>query len=748
MNNSPEPIAFVAPEPDDLAPLFPGYEIEYLIATGGMGAVYRAVQRSLDRTVALKILPMEFSQDAEFCAGFEAEAKAMARLNHPNLIGVHDFGEVNGMLYIVMEFVPGKSIYHSAHDQAIDPGEVIRLVTSICHGLAHAHQHGILHRDIKPSNILLTLQAEPKIGDFGLARTIDRKTEAGETIFGTPGYTAPEVIDDPDKVDHRADLFSIGVLLHELLTGKLPADDPRPASMIAYCDFRFDAIIQRATHPSPAARYSSATEIAGDLRKIAAVPVQRVSATGHAMAPVHAPPSHEMATQKAKKSSIVPMVVSFLTAVLLGSAAFAWFSREERTTPRLGAAPPPVESSPEPPIAEITNGEVSPQPAVAPSRDPPIALAPITPEPLPLKSEPEATPQESAAEAVTRLEYGIFIKKEPEAWVYGKDGGVAGIPENTRVADAFKVLGMPPESEFRIHVAKYGWRNWKLCEGNFATGNGDMLEAIQFRFSGGMPEGSKLYGRVYLAGSGWQKTILMGDLVVLGGTGLGTSINAIQLIYGDGESGTNPELVKQADARFNKLLATEGTDVPQQIFVSSPGELGLGRWLWTNTDLEFTLLPGGDVSHPRQRASWTCADLTAPIRTYQIVWDNGYTDTMTVSWDGSVLSGQNQEGLKLTAVRVDGGAQVRGGPALASAAGAATPVDPAPQYRKWTTRASGNQVEAVILDKLSDNSQVVLMKRDGKRIPVKTALLIPEDAEFVKNWAKPPGTSPSSISTK
>lgn len=137
MSDSQEHAGFIAPEPADLAPLFPGYDIQSLIATGGMGAVYRAVQKSLDRTVALKILPMEFSKDAAFCAGFEAEAKAMARLNHPNLIGVFDFGEVNGMLYIIMEYVPGKSVYHAAYGQAIDQKEVIRLVSGIADGLAH-----------------------------------------------------------------------------------------------------------------------------------------------------------------------------------------------------------------------------------------------------------------------------------------------------------------------------------------------------------------------------------------------------------------------------------------------------------------------------------------------------------------------------------------------------------------------------------------------------------------------------------
>ncbi len=260
---------FVAPSPADLAPLFPGYEIQGLIATGGMGAVYYAVQKSLDRTVALKILPMEFSKDAAFCASFEAEAKAMARLNHPNLISVFDFGEVQGMLFIIMEFVAGKSIYHSAHGIAIAPAEVARLVIGICNGLAHAHENGILHRDIKPSNILLDQHAQPKIGDFGLARPIERKIEVGEEIFGTPHYTAPEVVDSPHSVDYRADIFSVGVLLHELLTGKLPATDPRPASTIVPCDPRFDTIIRRATQPIPAARYSSAKEMASDLQVIA-----------------------------------------------------------------------------------------------------------------------------------------------------------------------------------------------------------------------------------------------------------------------------------------------------------------------------------------------------------------------------------------------------------------------------------------------------------------------------------------------
>lgn len=268
MSDSHDQIGFVAPDPAELAPLFPGYEIQSLVATGGMGAVYAAVQKSLDRMVALKILPRELSSDAAFCAGFEAEAKAMARLNHPNLIGVYDFGEVNGMLFIIMEFVAGQSVYHATYGHAVDPKEVIRLISGVCHGLAHAHENGIIHRDIKPSNILLDLNGLPKIGDFGLARPAERKVEEGEEIFGTPHYTAPEVVNSPHSVDHRADIFSVGVFLHELLTGQLPAADPRPASVIAKCDARFDAIIRKATQPLPAARYSNAADIAKDLEAI------------------------------------------------------------------------------------------------------------------------------------------------------------------------------------------------------------------------------------------------------------------------------------------------------------------------------------------------------------------------------------------------------------------------------------------------------------------------------------------------
>jgi len=257
---------FAAPTPEELAPFFPAYQIHSFIAQGGMGAVYSATQTSLDRPVAIKILPRVFSNDPKFQANFETEAKAMARLSHSNLIAVFDFGEADGMLFIVMELVEGKSLHESCRGQPIEQKEAGRIVSEICKGLAHAHKGGIIHRDIKPGNILLTPDAEPKIGDFGLAHPLgENELEEGENIWGTPGYTAPEVIHNPSGVDHRADIFSVGVLLFELLTGRIPESPPNLPSSLSKCDRGFDQIFQRATHPDPTQRYPSADAMAKDV---------------------------------------------------------------------------------------------------------------------------------------------------------------------------------------------------------------------------------------------------------------------------------------------------------------------------------------------------------------------------------------------------------------------------------------------------------------------------------------------------
>lgn len=261
------PPQFKAPTTEELQQLLPAYDVLSFIAKGGMGAVYKAHQKSLERNVAIKILPREFGEDHGFRRRFEDEAKAMAKLNHPNLISVYDFGEVDHMLYIVMEFVDGKSFHESFHGRAIAEKEVAHLVAGICEGLAHAHEAGILHRDIKPANILLDSKNRPKIGDFGLAR-LTEETEGEGIIYGTPDYIAPEVIKNPGAVDTRSDVFSTGVILYELLTGKLPEKRYIPASQIEDVDPRFDKIVRRATHPSPMLRFANGEAMASDLKTL------------------------------------------------------------------------------------------------------------------------------------------------------------------------------------------------------------------------------------------------------------------------------------------------------------------------------------------------------------------------------------------------------------------------------------------------------------------------------------------------
>lgn len=269
------PIQFTPPEPSALGELLSGYHVHDLVATGGMGAVYRATHISLDRPVAIKVLPEEFA-DQSFQEQFQAEARAMAKLNHPNLVAIYDFGKAGNLPFIVMEFVAGKSLYYSAYKKAIEEATAVRLVREICDGLAQAHDNNIIHRDIKPANILMDPEAHAKIGDFGLASTSDGgkpEHDSEDIVYGTPGYAAPEIIHNPAAIGKPSDIFAVGVILYELLTGQLPdPTNPRPASRIAHCDPRLDRIIRKATHNNPAMRYQDAGEMAADLHKLGSTP--------------------------------------------------------------------------------------------------------------------------------------------------------------------------------------------------------------------------------------------------------------------------------------------------------------------------------------------------------------------------------------------------------------------------------------------------------------------------------------------
>ncbi|WP_411827146.1 serine/threonine protein kinase [Luteolibacter sp. AS25] len=340
MSDSENHVTFSAPILEEVEALFPSYDILRLIACGGMGAVYHATQRSLDRPVAIKLLPREFSTDEAFRTGFEAEAKAMAKLNHPNLIGVYDFGEIGGMLFIVMEYVDGNSLFEAANGEPVEQSAAIAIISAVCHGLANAHENGILHRDIKPANILLDASLTPKISDFGLARSLETQIQEGEQIFGTPGYTAPEILEPPHSFDHRADIFSVGVMLYELLTGNLPTTYSPPASNVSGCNIRLDRVIQRAMHPDPNSRYNSATELAADLQSIGSSSAKALVTSGSAASRTR--PS----TVKLKSKSSSGIGTTIMLLLLLGGAAYAYY--HFKILPKKEVTPPAESTGLEP----------------------------------------------------------------------------------------------------------------------------------------------------------------------------------------------------------------------------------------------------------------------------------------------------------------------------------------------------------------------------------------------------------------
>lgn len=218
--------AFIAPDCSTLNELLPAFEFHELIACGGMGAVYRAQQISLSRDVAIKVLPPELSSVEAFAESFKIEARAMAKLSHPNLIGIYNFGEVAGMLYLVMEFIDGNALYRSINGKKVEPLQAAEIVEGVARGLGEAHQHELLHRDIKPANILITRKLKPVLGDFGLA--VSSNNVSSGMNMGTPGYVAPEVLRDFASASPSSDVYSLGVILHELVTGVEPSPEEQP----------------------------------------------------------------------------------------------------------------------------------------------------------------------------------------------------------------------------------------------------------------------------------------------------------------------------------------------------------------------------------------------------------------------------------------------------------------------------------------------------------------------------------------
>ena len=328
--------AFQPPTVAELAPLFPQLEILELIGKGGMGAVYKARQKQLDRIVALKILPPGIGHDAAFAERFTREAKALAKLNHPGIVTLYEFGNVENkigatptltpslshpmgeggrrpgegsLFFFLMEYVNGVNLRQLLAGSRVSAREALAIVPQICDALQFAHDQGIVHRDIKPENILLDRRGRVKVADFGLAKIVghdapltpslspsdgERVAKPGEgtpvltdagRVLGTPQYMSPEQIQAPGEVDHRADIYALGVVFYQMLTGELPGKRFVAPSSKVQIDVRLDEVVLRALEKNPALRYQQVSEVKTLVETIAATPGSAAAPA----APVDAP---------------------------------------------------------------------------------------------------------------------------------------------------------------------------------------------------------------------------------------------------------------------------------------------------------------------------------------------------------------------------------------------------------------------------------------------------------------------------
>ncbi len=261
----------------EVARRLPQFEIMEMLGRGGMGVVYKARQLQLDRLVALKILPPVDALTPDFVERFRREARSLAKLSHPNIVNVHDFGESGGLYFFVMEFVYGVNLREMIRSGKMKAEEALAVVPKICDALQFAHEEGVVHRDIKPENILVDKRGRVKIADFGLAKLLRREqtdhtlTMSGMTL-GTPRYMAPEQLDKPETVDHRADIYSLGVVFYEMLTGEVPMGRFAPPSQKVQIDVRLDEIVLHALERDADRRYQRASELGTDVENVTRKP--------------------------------------------------------------------------------------------------------------------------------------------------------------------------------------------------------------------------------------------------------------------------------------------------------------------------------------------------------------------------------------------------------------------------------------------------------------------------------------------
>ncbi len=382
------------PTVEELQPELPQYEISGLLGRGGMGAVYRARQKSLKREVAIKVLPpMLDDADMHFAQRFKAEAQSMARLNHPGIIAVYDAGETpGGLLYFVMEFVEGTDVRQMiAAAGRLPPAHAHAIAACVCDALAYAHASGLIHRDIKPANVMLDTEGRVKVADFGLVKLMDEDGELtlSNMAVGTPDFVAPEALVPGAPVDARADLYAVGVMLYQMLTGNIPRGAWHPASsMVPEVDPRFDEIIVKAMQLNRDARHSSALEMRAHLDTLL-MPLVPVLQPSVVQASGLQPGAAETAAPHSPSGkSRTSLFLGIGAAAAISIGAFLMFSGDKDAKQSSPLAPSSGTSVPG--VLETAQGTVRTTPPAAK----PQTLASLPPPPIKViePSRPESKP--------------------------------------------------------------------------------------------------------------------------------------------------------------------------------------------------------------------------------------------------------------------------------------------------------------------------------------------------------------------
>lgn len=447
------------PTPAELQEILPQYEVQMLVGRGGMGAVYKGMQLSLDRAVAIKLLPPAIErQDTAFAERFKNEAKLMGRMNHPAIVSVYDFGRTSdGQLYFVMEYVDGTDVQRMiAREGKLPPEHALAITAHLCDALGYAHKQGVVHRDIKPSNVLIDLEGRVKVADFGLAKLADKNLNSGLTqtgmAMGTPDYVAPETLTFGSDVDGRADIYAVGVMLYQMLTGDIPRGMFKmPSQKFQSIDPRFDAIVRRALEHDREERYQTSHELRLALDVIlttprsepgressAALPKQQPHAPGRTVVPsARNPGSSQQRTQprheppyqppspppKAQSSSTMPYVIAAL--LMLGGGGWFIANRPHPVVPPNPFETAEVVTPPTAPVPKSTPAPTPKPPATTPTpkptppppsfkstpSTPPVAMVPttpprtvVTPPPTPTPTPPAASGQEPIVYRLAQLE--------------------------------------------------------------------------------------------------------------------------------------------------------------------------------------------------------------------------------------------------------------------------------------------------------------------------------------------------------